>query len=224
MALCGSNFFNSTPPLVATDTETVHAPIIKDVKNLDRLIKSKKYPVNTLDHLGNSPLHIAAFLGHSRQVQVLIDNKVIRTQQNIGGRTALHLAIENLSEADALTITQHLITRINLPKEQPLTPMYIGIKQGFKTTQEADAFCVVNIPDHEGLTPLHMAIRSEKRRVVIALLQYNAIILCPDKFGIIPLHLALKSGNLPLAEALLTEHLARFKVYMTQNPTVFFVL
>ncbi|MBD3273212.1 hypothetical protein GF385_02565 [Candidatus Dependentiae bacterium] len=144
----------------------------KEITELKNLINSleeetKKKIVNATDENGNTPLTLAAWQGHEKIVNLLLDNYANVDKQNDKGNTPLvtaawqgHLEIVNLlldNSAD-----------VNKQNDKGWTALHHAANKGHlkivKALVEADAD--LNATTNKGNTPLKLATYKEKQQVI----------------------------------------------------------
>lgn len=182
--LCGSK---EVAPLALLKRNDIHFVVrAGDVQAMVRILRDNipsKYPIDTRDNEGNTPLHLACSLANIQIVQLIVD-KMIQDQISdidlIGsrGQTALHKACDQTS-LDSLGCVKILV---------------------------ANGASINKKSNDQGYTPLRCAVESKREDIVDYLLnKSNAKIDIDaiDNQGITSLSFALKNGFLSIAELLI---------------------
>lgn len=191
--------------LMPLDTLAAHCGILRRVRNqiqqqgmlawpltLQTLWDIEKHSLeatpNTLDRTSNtedfSLLHYACWSGHIQLVNSLLEQGGKIEELSIEGYSALHFAVENITET-AIPLLNLLLRRASSPEafrhlkttKEGLTPLHIAAEQGnlatvswlLKTTPQS-----INDPDKYGSTALHKAARHNHAEVVRHLLSLDA--------------------------------------------------
>jgi ankyrin repeat protein len=157
--------------------------------------------VNLIGKSGMSAIHLAADLGHSRCLEILLDAPSADPNLRVSrGKlsTALHLAAEEGSpECVKLLLAKK--ADANLRDYRGFTPLH-------KACRGANLECVelligvggaeVNAEDNDQRTPLHTAISKSDASldVIEALIARRADINATDRYGFTALHLAAMDG------------------------------
>uniref|UniRef100_A0A3P8YP94 RHD domain-containing protein n=1 Tax=Esox lucius TaxID=8010 RepID=A0A3P8YP94_ESOLU len=135
--------------------------------------------LNQLNHLSQSPLHLAVITGQVKVVDVLLRAGADPTLLDQDGRTALHLAALTGDDTTLRVLLGHLGERYSH---------------------------LVNTADYHGLYPLHLAVRKGGERCLRLLVEGGAKINAPEqKSGCSALHLAVKENLFKVACTLITE-------------------
>ena len=155
---------------------------------------------------GKTALHIAAALKGSKDLGVLLGHThgAIDAQDD-NGCTALYYATWNNNRGFALWLLSYGASP-NFANKIGRTPLH-------SATFASSARCLialleqpnifVNVQDRAGVTPLHLAIKSNKRAHVSALLGAKADVNLGDSLQTSPLHLAVRGGLLEVIYMLL---------------------
>jgi ankyrin repeat protein len=136
-----------------------------EVERVERLIASDPSTVNTYSPDGWTPLHLAAFFGHTKIAEMLLahDANVVARSHNTNGNTPLHSALAGNHK------------------------MVAGLLIG----QGAD----VNAADSEGWRPLHMAAHNNNVDAMKALISQGADVSVQNGSGSTPLTLAQERNH-----------------------------
>jgi uncharacterized protein len=136
-----------------------------EVERAERLIANDPSAVNTYSPDGWTPLHLAAFFGHTKIAEMLLahDANVAARSHNTNGNTPLHSALAG----------NHKI----------VAGLLIG--------QGAD----VNAADAEGWRPLHMAAHNNNVDAMKALISQGADVTVQNGSGSTPLSLAQERNH-----------------------------
>jgi uncharacterized protein len=136
-----------------------------EVERVERLIASDPSTVNTYSPDGWTPLHLAAFFGHTKIAEMLLarDANVAARSRNTNGNTPLHSALAGNHK------------------------MVAGLLIG----QGAD----VNAADSEGWRPLHMAAHNNNVDAMKALIAQGADVSVQNGAGSTPLTLAQEKNH-----------------------------
>uniref|UniRef100_A0A674BE24 Nuclear factor of kappa light polypeptide gene enhancer in B-cells 2 (p49/p100) n=1 Tax=Salmo trutta TaxID=8032 RepID=A0A674BE24_SALTR len=135
--------------------------------------------LNKLNHLGQTPLHLAVITRQVKVVDVLLRAGADPTLLDRDGRTALHLAALAGDDVTLQILLGHLGER------------YLHL---------------VNTADYHGLHPLHLAVRKGGERCLRLLVEGGAKINAPEqKSGCSALHLAVRENFFKVACTLITE-------------------
>lgn len=175
------------------------------------LLESKKFNINTCDHVGNTPLHMAATGDHVNTIKLLIENKANITLSNNQGDNALHSALLNnnreialilIEEGQTLENTKSFLHAKNLLHE---TPLLLAAKMGHADIIKKLLFDT-NQNDHQDVkhnTPLILAAQNGSRDAIKALLENKANISAINNDGDNALHVALREGHKEVIDLLL---------------------
>ena len=136
-----------------------------EIERVERLIASDASAVNSLSADGWTPLHLAAFFGHTRIAELLLahDADVAARSRNSNGNTPLHAALAG----------NHKMTA--------------GLLIGWG----AD----VNATDAAGWRPLHLAASNNNLDAIKALIAQGADVLAGNGEGRTPLSLAQEKNH-----------------------------
>uniref|UniRef100_A0A8C7WBB5 Nuclear factor of kappa light polypeptide gene enhancer in B-cells 2 (p49/p100) n=1 Tax=Oncorhynchus mykiss TaxID=8022 RepID=A0A8C7WBB5_ONCMY len=135
--------------------------------------------LNKLNHLGQTPLHLAVITRQVKVVDVLLRAGADPTLLDRDGRTALHLAALAGDDVTLRVLLGHLGER------------YLHL---------------VNMADYHGLHPLHLAVCKGGERCLRLLVEGGAKINAPEqKSGCSALHLAVRENYFKVACTLITE-------------------
>jgi ankyrin repeat protein len=120
-----------------------------------------------------TPLHLAAFVGHTEMTRLLLYHKADKNArtQNPEGEIPLHLA----------------------SREGHLDIARLFLEHGVD----------VNVPDNHLSTPLHLASRDGQLEVARLLIENGANVDSRDSVGSTPLHLASRNGRINIARLLM---------------------
>ena len=199
----------------------LHCAVMTNRIDITRILLSAMQPedVNRMcRESGCTPLHIAAYLGHTGMCEVLyqyqgdIHQQIIREgrldeddafQQ---GYTALHLAVAR----NNILTTRWLISKgadVDAISARRQTPLHIAAGNGFMeqarvlldSGADIDAIC----NDDEATTPLFKAVRYNMRAMTAYLIEKQADInLRSWSNSLTPLHYAVSIENIPIVHML----------------------
>ena len=151
---------------------------------------------------GNTPLHIAAAMGHKECVEALLQLDAPIMLRNAAGKTALHLALEE----GRLSIVRIFIKHVSVlaTTKDGDTPLHIAAAGRHKECVEA--LLHLNAPimlrNAAGKTALHLALE-EGRLSIVRIFIKHVSVLATTKDGDTPLHIAAAGGHKECVEALL---------------------
>jgi len=162
---------------------------------------------NCIDKDGASPLHHAAYMGHTRCLEVLLKSGAKVDLQDDGGCTPLHNACYNKTKGQLETV--RLLVEagadVNIKDDQDGTPLLNACCSG---DVEVVKFLLkknvkLDMADDKGATPLHFACYNGHSAVVKELIRAGADAAITDSDGATALHLACTNGHLPVVKVLL---------------------
>ena len=136
-----------------------------EVERVERLVSGDPSTVNTYSADGWTPLHLAAFFGHTKIAELLLHAAadVAARSRNPNGNTALHAALAGNHKMVAGLLIGH----------------------------GAD----VNASDTEGWRPLHLAAHNNNVDVIKTLIAQGADVVAQNGAGLTPLSLAQEKNH-----------------------------
>lgn len=182
----------------------------KKEQQLDKvkhLVSKQGVSVLCTDHLGKTPLHWAAYMGHLEIVKFLVSKGADANSVDDSNNTSLHSAVSGgcLAIVQFLAVTGATIDCMNNKGE---TPLRLAVHESleivkFLISQSAVADCTGNTVD----TALFDACVEGRLDVVEFLESVRALIDPPAKFfwGTTPLCVVAKYGHLSIVKFLLSK-------------------
>ncbi|CAG9813072.1 unnamed protein product [Phaedon cochleariae] len=170
-----------------------HAVQSSIVDCVRELLKENASP-NTPQVFSESPLHVAAELGNSETMKLLLDHgAAVDVQCGPDKMTPLHFAAED-GDLECVRLLINAGAQVSSRNQKRQTPLHLAALAqstetiGFLLRKGAD----VNASDSDGRTPLHCSIVKASRscECVRLLLCARPNVNQPDIFGYTPLHLA----------------------------------
>lgn len=154
------------------------------------LLKQKNIDMNhqASGHALVTPLHKAAYQGHSDIVKLLIDQGANPNIRNIFGRTAVHDAVLSKS-AETLAMILQSKPNLDIVDNDEQTPLFVAISTGFDTAAEMllEAGANPNIAA-KTIYPIHKAAYLAKKEILPALIHHGADVNVRNFLGKTPLH------------------------------------
>ena len=157
----------------------------------------------------NKALNLAAEAGHSKVVQLLLENGASVSAGDGNGNSALHLAARNGRYETVLVLLNRGAEVSAMGTIEGNTPLHLAARNGQAKVIEllllhsADVAAI----NRYAQTPLHLAAESGSKEAVALLLEARADVSAHDNvYGDTPLHIAAKNGYREIAELLLTHH------------------
>ncbi|KAF4518750.1 hypothetical protein B566_EDAN006154 [Ephemera danica] len=206
--------FEDMPPLVK-------AVVAGDTEEVCYLIAQKE-DVNYLDSEKRSPLHVAAFCGFSRIIEVLIDNGARVNAKDTRWLTPLHRAYREwqtplhvAAANNAVQCAENIIpllpnNNINITDRGGRTCLHHAAYNGHHEMSELllTNGVMVNALDKQDRRALHWAAYMGHCDVVRLLLHFGAEVGVRDRELYTPLHAAVAGGSLITAQILLDSEAA----------------
>ncbi|CAC5421143.1 ANK [Mytilus coruscus] len=155
-------------------------------------------PVNGVNYLGLTPLHVASHEGHTNIVELLLSHgaKAVVNHGTFSGSRPLHFA----SHENHIDIVEILLANganVNDSNKNGSTPLHLASYNNLTEIAEllikkgAD----INRGKVDKRTPLHVACRVGNPEIVSLLCRYKALVDQLDKHGRTPLSYAEENGN-----------------------------
>jgi ankyrin repeat protein len=176
---------------------------------VQQLLAAGANPNAAEDEFNFSPLHIAAFVGSGKVVQLLIAAGATGDTANILAATPLYVAVVNdCEEVVRLFMLEETATALaNTAATGGWSPLHAAAGQGNPGIVQlllAAAADVHAADPAGGLTPLHLAAREGHLEVIQLLLAAGANVDAEDITGRSPLHAAVVASRYGAAQLLLT--------------------
>jgi len=136
-----------------------------NVRQLNYMI-SKKYPINEINRLKQTPLHVAALKGDVSCLAKLLAQKPEVDSRDVNNDTPLHLAVKGGSD-NAVTQLIAAKANINAQNTQGAIPLHLAVQKAVKSSCRilleagSDAF----EPDSDGINCYQMALDSKKNKI-----------------------------------------------------------
>ncbi|XP_013386790.1 transient receptor potential cation channel subfamily A member 1 homolog, partial [Lingula anatina] len=177
------------------------------VSCLQVLLKNPKVTklIDEPDRYGNTPLHIAAQLGHINCVKLLMEHNAMVDDKNEDEQTPLHLA----AMYDQPLVVRELVNKqktiIYDGDEDSNTALHLAALAGHQRVMDVllDLGAGVETRNAKGWTALDCAAYMGKVKAAETLLKAHSPIDPLDKEKVTPLHLAAKGGHTEMVEFLM---------------------
>jgi len=154
--------------------ETIHEAAKQgDTRSVEAFLAAKPELLDSKDHYGRTPLHWAAWHGHTKLAEALIARGADLKVTDKSGATPLHFAVSH----ERRETCELLLARGADPN----------------STYEA----------LERWTPLHLAVHRRNKEIITVLIKRGADLNVRSKDGGTPLHVALRWGDTDTAKLLL---------------------
>ena len=148
-----------------------------EVERVERLLAEDPSRLNTYSGDGWTPLHLAAFFGHAKIVELLIahDANVVARSRGTNGNTPLHAALAGNHKFVAGVLIGHGAD-VNAPDAQGWRPLHLAAANNNMDAikaliaQGAD----VHAPNGEAKTPLSLATEKNHREAAALLRRFGA--------------------------------------------------
>lgn len=186
--------------------------LFNNIESIKNFLK-KGVDVNTKNHNGFTPLHIAVQNEQIDIVQLLVDLKADVNIKSSQGSTALHYAVEIGNNDIVKILLNGENCCVNATSIDGTTPLHIAAKKGSIRIVEdllnvrASVNSVV-LSDFspekcDGYTPLYFAVENGGKEVVKLLLKRGANVNDTAVNNLTPLHVAMKNGHGNIVKLLL---------------------
>uniref|UniRef100_A0A6Q2YGP1 RHD domain-containing protein n=1 Tax=Esox lucius TaxID=8010 RepID=A0A6Q2YGP1_ESOLU len=200
--LCGVQDDNGDTPLHLAIIHQQSAVIQQLVHTLQNMRQDRV--LNQLNHLSQSPLHLAVITGQVKVVDVLLRAGADPTLLDQDGRTALHLAALTGDDTTLRVLLGHLGERyshlVNTADYHGLYPLHLAVRKGGERCLRllVEGGAKINAPEQKsGCSALHLAVKENLFKVLKA--DVNMVTFG----GNTPLHLAASQGSPPLCSMLI---------------------
>ena len=147
-------------------------------------------PADSVNILGESPLHLAMKAGRSEAARLLIANHADPYRRTHAGQSVFDLAFSQGREFTESVLTPELASSVG---PEGITPVHLAVSAQLPeiTALLLDFGADVNAQNYRGTTPLHIAARGESISLLQALMRYRADLSARDQAGNTPLHEAV---------------------------------
>lgn len=189
----------------------LHWAVERRLTQMVRLLLDLDADVNmfTENAMGNdrTPLHIAAELGHTDIVQILLNHGADPKAKTLYGESPLHGVRLFVKSPEVVTLLIAHGADVNATTQFGATPLHSASLLGSASiaTLLIEHGAKVNLSDKRGLSPLHHAAQNGHIAVVRRLLDAKSDINAQTRTGDTPTHLAAKKGHTEIIRLLLEE-------------------
>ncbi|XP_018566052.1 transient receptor potential channel pyrexia-like [Anoplophora glabripennis] len=174
-----------------------------------RLFSHEGGDVGQVEFSGMSPVHLAADLGRTQGLKILLEVKGVNVNAKTKDKeqTALHLAAEN-SHAECIEVLLEKGANADIKNHMSQTPLHLAARAKAHLCVELlleKGRANPNIEDCDKRTALHTAIgrTSVSSDIIDILIKYGAHVNKRDQFGYTPLHVAALNGLSQCVEMLI---------------------
>lgn len=174
-----------------------------------RLFSHEGGDVGQVEYAGISPVHLAADLGRTQCLKILLEVKGVNVNAKTKDKeqTALHLAAEN-SHIECIEVLLKKGANADVKNHMSQTPLHLATRAKAYSCVELlleNGRANPNIEDCDRRTPLHTAIgrTSVSADIIDILIRYGAYVNKSDQFGYTPLHVAALNGLSQCVEILI---------------------
>lgn len=195
----------------ATGATPLHRAALQGMISAARvLLEVGRVDVSAEDKRQRTPLHEAAYRGHTDIVQLLIDDNANVTWRDWEGDTPLQDAvISGWIDIVKIILRTHRSQELcSARNDEEDTPLHQAAGLGFVEIVQLllQSGANVNALNKYGWTPLHCATGSDQYNTTQVLLNANAAANRRDRNGRMPVHIAARSGYLDITQLLLRFH------------------
>lgn len=176
-----------------------HADIVE-------MLLDRKAKIDQRDANANTPLMLAAAMGHSSVVRLLIARGANPNCTNKAGQSAFHYALNAAGQdGEAIALSLMPFIRLEQPTSKGQTPLFACIQSGHHrlVQQLIERGANVRHTDNNSATALHEAARAGEVDMVRLLLGKGASAEAVDNKGRTALHVACKQGCVEAARLLI---------------------
>lgn len=151
-----------------------------------------KLPTRSKDEKGRGVVHLAAAKGQTDLLNIFDKLSLDLNEEDLTGKTPLHLAVENKSDALDWLLTKNV--KLDVADKKGWKPIHYAAKVGHVDAldQLLKLTHVVDVVDPQGRTPLMIAIAYKQTKAQRYLLKKGAKINARDFLGQLPIHYAVR--------------------------------
>lgn len=180
------------------DSTALHAAVYSgSIDCAQFLLADHRVLLRAFDDAGLTALHVAADLGNSQMIELLLDNGE-RVDVNAKTRTASsYTALHTAAEAGYVDCMRSLLragANANARSAHRRTPLHLACKLAFVDCAQLllEYNADVNAQDEDGRTPLHVSVSKSpwSMPLVRLLVEHEANVNVSDSFGYTVLHVA----------------------------------
>jgi ankyrin repeat protein len=181
----------------STESKFFQAVVKGKIEKVQSVIKSNKVDISCRDiDTHETPLHVAAFIGHRELLETLIQSGADLDSRDLLGHTALHKAVI-IGQIESIQCLIARGAKINIIDKEQRTPAHYAIKHHL---DEIFKDFILNGLDikyttENGNSYLHEAALYNNAAAAGMLIRAGVAINHPNNMGNTPLHIAAMSGS-----------------------------
>ncbi|KAG5893923.1 hypothetical protein JTB14_028733 [Gonioctena quinquepunctata] len=205
----GANLWDSTESPYEDKESVLHCAVRANAAACVRVLLNEGADVATLEFSGSAPLHLAADLGHTECLKILLEPKGVDV--NIKSRekqqSPLHLASMR-GYGDCVDMLLRKGANPNSKNHMGQTPLHLAARAQDYMCMELllkKGYANPNTEDYDKRTPLHAAVAKSARSsdIIDSLVSCGAKVNVKDQYGYTPLHIAALKGLAECVETLI---------------------